>query len=315
MDQFFAMTAFERVADLRSFTAAAEALGTTKGNVSRTVKALEDSLGTALLSRTTRRIGLTEAGLVYRERCARVLAEAEEANRAVRNLRADPRGRLRMSAPVNFGRLTLAPALPGFLGRFPDLRLDLVLTNRAVDLVEEGFDLCVRIGARPLQHLAAKRLAEFRWILCASTAYLAAAGEPRHPRDLAEHRILSPDPNLEHEVWRFQGPEGEVRVPAQGRFRTNNVEALAESARSGAGIALVPSYTAAAAIREGELREVLSEWHVLSATGDRIWAEFAPGRRALPKVRAMLDLLGTLFEGSSWADPGGTRNEGTEPTD
>ncbi len=306
MDQFFAMRAFEKVAELKSFTAAAETLGTTKGNLSRTVKALEDSLGTALLRRTTRRIGLTEAGLVYRERCARALEEAEAAARAVRNLKAEPRGRLRMSAPVNFGRLTLAPALPAFLLRVPELRIDLVLTNRFVDLVEEGFDLCVRIGVRPVPHLAAKRLAEFRWILCAAPSYLAATGYPRHPRDLAMHRILSPDPNLEHEVWRFQGPGGEARVPAGGHFRTNNVEVLAEAARAGAGIALVPSYTAAASLREGTLREVLPDWRSLSSTGDRIWAEFVPGRRSLPKVRAMLDLLGELFSGSSWMDDPGT---------
>lgn len=303
MDQFFAMTAFDKVAELRSFTAAAEALGTTKGNVSRTIKALEDSLGTTLLSRTTRRIGLTEAGGIYREHCSRVLEEADAAARSVRNLRADPRGRLRMSAPVSVGRLGLAPALPRFLRSFPEVRVDLVLTNRSVDLVEEGFDLCVRIGSQPPLHLAAKRLADFQWTTCASPNYLAAAGEPRQPRDLAGHRLLSPEPNLEHEVWRFLGSEGEIRVPAQGCLRVNNVEALAEAAEAGAGIALVPSYSVGPALRAGSLRLVLPEWRPMTATGDRIWAEFAPGRRSLPKVRAMLDLLGDLFSRPPWTDP------------
>jgi len=302
MDQFFAMTVFEKVSELRSFTAAAEALGTTKGNVSRTIKALENALGAALLFRTTRRIGLTEAGRIYRERCARALAEAEEAALAIRNLRSNPRGRLRMSAPVNLSQLVLAPAVPAFLRKFPEVQVDLVSTNRQIDLVEEGFDLRVRIGARPRLHLAAKRVAEFRWVLCASPDYLAAEGEPRHPRDLAGLRLLSSEPNLEHETWRLQGAEGEARVSVQGCFRINNVEALGAAAEGGAGIALVPSYTVGRALREGRLREVLADWKPQAPSGDKVWVEFVPGRRSLPKVRAMLDFLGEVFSGPAWRD-------------
>lgn len=300
MDRLFAMTAFEKIAELRSFTAAATALGTTKGNVSRSIKALEESLGTALLNRTTRRISLTEAGRLYRERCARALAEVEAATTAVRQLHTEPRGRLRMSAPVGIGQLVIAPAIPSFLRHFPELQLDLVLTNRTVDLVEEAFDLCVLVGSNPPLHLVARKLATFRWIACAAPTYIEAAGEPRHPRDLEGHSLLSTEPNQEHEIWRFRGSGGEIRVSAAGLFRVNNVEALAAAARAGAGIALVPSYTVDRALREGQLREILPDWRPIVQSGDSIWAEFSPGRRTLPKVRAMLDFLDRNFAAPTW---------------
>jgi DNA-binding transcriptional LysR family regulator len=295
MNQLAAMAAFVTVTEQKSLTAAAETLGTTKGSVSKAIKALEQSVGTTLLNRTTRSSSLTEAGRIYREHCLRVLEEVETAREAVHRLHAEPRGRLHMSAAVTLGQRVLTPSLPGFLSRHPLMTVDLVLTNRTIDQVEDGFDICVRIGAKAPLHLAATRLARFRWVTCAAPKYLAATGTPGHPRDLAGHRLLSSEPGLEHEVWYFRGATGQVRVPIAGCYCVNNVEALTSAAEAGAGVAVLPSYVIGPSLRRGTLQEVLQGWKPVKSAGEIIWAEFLPGRQSLPKVRAMLDFLAVLF--------------------
>lgn len=283
------MVVFARVVEAHSFTEAARRLGSTKSAVSKQITRLETELGTQLLNRTTRRLSLTEAGHAFYAYCARIISDAEEAQRAVGELRGYPKGTLRVAAPPAFGRLHLMPGVVGFMRRYPDLEVEFTLTDRPVALAEDGFDLAVRIVEEPGEHMVARALAPIRWVVCATPAYLAAHGEPASPADLAGHNCLSYATTPLDDQWRFRGPGGESGVRVHGDFRVNNNEALREVVLADHGIALLPTYVVWQDLQAGRLRRLLADATALGRFGRHIHFIYLPSRFIAPKVRAFVD--------------------------
>jgi len=293
MDQLAAMTAFARVAEARSFSEAARRLRTSKSVVSRQVAGLEAELGARLFHRTTRSLTLTEAGRAYYERVARILADVEEANASVGRLQAAPRGRLRLNAPMSFGVRHLAPALPAYLARFPEVEVDMVMTDRFVDLIEDGFDVGVRIGRLGESSLVARRLAPLRRVVCASPAYLAAHGTPATPGDLGAHACLCYSNLAPADEWTFATPEGRLwPVAVHGRLRVDNGDALRVAALGGLGLATLPSFIVGADLQAGTLVSVLGEFVPQAGA---VHAVYPHARHLSPKVRSFVDFLAELF--------------------
>ena len=270
MDRLVAMEAFVRAADGRSFSQAARQMRLSRSVVSRHIASLEGALGARLLQRTTRTLTLTEAGRLYLERARRVLAEIDDAERSVGQLSDAPRGQLRVSAPMSFGFLHLAPAIPAFLARHPDVTVDMSLTDRFVDLVDEGFDVAVRIGRLRDSSLVARRLAPSRLVVCGSPDYLARRGVPRAPEDLAGHECLH-NTNVADQ-WSFAMPGGGVRmVEVSGRLTANNGDALQAAARAGAGLVYLPSFIVGDDLQAGRLVSVLDAFTMVGATVNAVY--------------------------------------------
>ncbi len=293
MDRFAAMTAFARVAETRSFSEAARRLRSSKSMVSRQIMALETDLGARLFHRTTRSLTLTEAGQGYYERVSRILADVDEANLSVSRLQAAPRGRLRVNAPMSFGVRHLAPALPDFLARHPEVEIDMTMNDRFVDLIDEGYDMAVRIGRLTDSALVARKLAPLRRVVCASPAYLAARGVPRTPADLTAHDCLSYSNMAISDEWSFVGADGKpVPVEVKGRLRVNNGDALRIAALRGLGLVTQPTFLVGADLQAGTLVGVLSD-HV--AQDGAVHAVYPHSRHLSPKVRAFVDFLAERF--------------------
>lgn len=288
MDRFEAMAVFIKVAEAGSLSAAARALGLSLTSVSRQLAALEERLGTRLVLRTTRRLALTEAGRLYHEQARRILGEVEEAEQALTAHQAEPTGRLHVAAPTLIGRLKLAPLLPDFLARHPGLAIDLTLTDRPVDLVEDGVDLVLRIGRQPDSSLIVRRLGGIRMRVCAAPAYLARRGEPASPEDLAGHDCvvfaMAPGPVS----WPFQTAVGRVTVPVAARLRANDLDAAVAAALAGAGLVRAPSWQVADLVAAGRLTAVLTGYERPSAP---VQALFLPSRLLSPKIRLFADFL------------------------
>lgn len=293
MDRLATMEAFVRVADSKSFSEAARRLRSSKSLVSRQVAALEAELGVRLFHRTTRSLTLTEEGRAYREQVTRILAEIAEANMSVSQAQAQPRGRLKLNAPMSFGILHLAPALPDFLARYPAVQLDLVLNDRYVDVVDEGFDLAIRIGRLADSSLVARKLAALRMVLCASADYLATHGTPRVPEDLRRHQCLCYSTNSQTPEWRFVTPEGKpLSVQIDGRLHANNGDVLRSAALRGLGIVYLPSFIVGADLQAGTLCSLLPDF---VATDTGIHAVYPHSRHLSAKVRAFIDFLAERF--------------------
>ncbi len=302
MDQLEAMAVFARVVEAQSFSAAAGQLGLSKSAVSKQLGRLEDRMGVRLLNRTTRRLSLTEAGAAFYRGCRRVVAEAEAAEQAVTRLGAAPRGRLRVNAPMSFGVRHVGPALPDFMARYPEVAVDLSLNDRMVDLVEEGFDMGIRIARLAESSLIARRLAPNRRVLCAAPAYLARRGTPRALDELNGHDCLVYSYQASGATWRVCGPGGEARVRVDGRLRANNGDLLLEAVLGGLGVGFLPSFICGEALRAGRLRQVLPEW---GGTVDAAVYAVYPARRNLsPKVRVFVDFLAERFAGTPYWDEG-----------
>lgn len=292
MDRLTSLKSFLQVAEARSFSAAAKRLGISKSLISRHVSGLEAELGVLLLSRTTRRLSLTEAGQAYAERCQRVLADLEEADQAVSNLQAVPRGRLKITAPMSFGSLHLAPLLPRFIEKYPEIELDIVLSDRLVDLIEEGFDLAVRIGRLSESSLIAKKLCPMLRAACASPDYIKKHGAPMVPADLVNHRCLSHS-ELAAQEWRFAAPDGgPLAVSVKGPVRLNNGEAMRHLALAGAGIVYLPTFFIGPDLRQGRLIPILKSFIVQDSA---LYAVYPHARHLSPKVRAFVDFLAESF--------------------
>jgi DNA-binding transcriptional LysR family regulator len=287
------MALFARVVEAGGFSAAARELGLSKGSVSKRVARLEDRLGVRLLNRTTRRLSLSEAGEAFYSGCRRMVSEAEAAERAVTHLASAPRGTLRVNAPMSFGQQHLAPALTAFLERYPELAVDLALDDREVNLVQDGFDVGVRIMALRDSSLIARRLAPSRALICAAPAYLAAHGAPARPEDLTRHACLLYSYQSDPGVWTLRGADGERRVRVNGRLRANNGEALREAAIAGFGFVLMPSFIVGPEVRQGRLAPVLRDWTAGDPVG--IHAIYPAGRNLSPKVRVFVDFLAERF--------------------
>jgi DNA-binding transcriptional LysR family regulator len=300
MDRLSAMAVFARVVEAGSFSAAARGLGLAKSSVSKQVSRLEDELAVRLLNRTTRRLSLTEAGATFLEGCQRMLAEAAAAESAVTHLVAAPRGRLSVSAPMSFGLRQISPILPALLARCPELTIDLALNDRFVDLVEEGFDVGVRIAYLKDSSLIARRLAPSRNLLCAAPQYLAARGVPQSVEDLAGHDCLSYSYQASGDAWRFEGPGGRRAIRVRGRLRANNGEVLLAAARAGLGIARLPSFICGDDVRAGHLKRVLPDLH--DPQESAVYAVYPAGRNLSPKVRVFVDFLVERFGGKPYWD-------------
>ena len=293
MDRLAAMTAFARVAETRSFSDAARRLGTSKSVVSRQIMALEADLGARLFHRTTRSMTLTEAGEGYYERVSRILTDVDEANLSVTRLQAAPRGRLRINAPMSFGVRHLAPSLPDFLALHPEVEIDMTMNDRFVDLVDEGYDMAVRIGRLTDSTLVARKLAPLRRTICGSPAYLAARGIPQTPADLATHECLSYSNMTQSDEWSFVDANGKpLSVEVKGRLRTNNGDALRIAALRGLGLVAQPSFIVGADLQAGTLVGVLTNY---TAQDGGVYAVYPHSRHLSPKVRAFTDFLAERF--------------------
>lgn len=299
MENLERMAIFARVVETKSFSEAARRLGLSKSLVSKQITHLERSLGARLLNRTTRTMSVTEAGAVFYEHCARIVEELEEGRLAVSRLNAEPRGVLRLSASVAFGTLHIAPALPEFLEKFPDLTVDMAITDRYVDLAEEGYDVAVRIADNPGQHLVARRLAGVKRVVCATPEYFSRRGAPRTPADLVHHNCLTYTHMTPQGAWRFQGPEGELSVSISGNLKLNDDEALSQAVLGGLGLALLPTFIIGKDLQAGRLRSVLSEY---VSEERQIYAVYLPNRHLTAKVRAFIDFLARRFGSEPYWD-------------
>jgi DNA-binding transcriptional LysR family regulator len=285
MEDLERMAIFARVVEAKSFSAAARRLGMSKSLVSKQVARLERSLGARLLNRTTRTMSVTEVGAVFYEHCARMLDEVEEARLAVSRLHGEPRGTLKITAPVAFGTLHVAPALPDFLARYPDVSIDMTITDRFADLAEDGYDVALRIAKDPGQNLVARRLAPVNRNVCATPDYFERHGVPRTPHDLAHHNCLT---YTYLDQWHLRGPEGELAVPTSGNLRLNDDEALSQAVLGGLGVALLPTFIIGKDLQAGRLQSVLAQYVPLER---HVYAVYLPNRHLSPKVRVFIDFL------------------------
>jgi LysR family transcriptional regulator for bpeEF and oprC len=294
MDQLVCIRSFVRVADLHSFTKAADALGVSRAVVSTHVAELERHLRCQLLHRTTRRVGLTADGAEYLTRCQRILAELEAADEAVRRTRLAPQGRLRVDVPVEFGRSLLIPALPRFTARYPDLQLEVQFNDRVVDLIREEIDLVVRVGAVREPHLVARRIVGTRLLTCASPEYLREHGVPAVPDDLRRHKLVGylPTGTRRPHRWLFQRGTQRVRLALPFNIAFNSAEAEIRAAIRGAGVVQAMDLIVAEALALGRLQVVLPDW---SAPGKPISVVCRTGLRDSPKIRVFAEFAAELL--------------------
>jgi DNA-binding transcriptional LysR family regulator len=290
MDRLQAITAFTRVVEAGSFARAADRLGISVSAVSRHVADLEAHLGVRLLNRTTRRLSLTESGRAFHERSVQLLADIEEAEEDVGAGAHVPRGTLRITCGTTFGTHYVAEAVAAYAARHPQVRFDLDLSDRMVDLVEEGFDLAIRIGAVGSPALIVRPIGMTSLVCCASPAYVARHGAPRTPDDLARHHCLTytyaPD------TWRFRGPDREHAVAVSGPARANNGEMLTALAVAGMGIDLEPDIVVAPHVRDGTLVRLLPDYKPASMP---IMAVYSSRRHLSAKVRSFIDFIAERF--------------------
>ena len=301
MNKLLAMEAFVAVVDHQGFNAASNALPLSRSAVSKAVADLEASLGGRLLNRTTRRISLTEAGRAYYARCREILGAISEADGLVSGFSTNPAGKLRVNAPMSFGHRQLGPLVAAFRERHPDVYVELVLADRMVDMVEEGFDVTIRITRPADSSLVARRVAPCRFNVVASPAYLASRGRPRSPADLVNHECLVYRYAPEPERWRFQR-EGEPQpVAVNGNLCANNGDMLCAAAIAGAGVAMLPTFITCDAILDGQLETVLDD-HIIPPVG--IYAVYPSARFLSAKVRLWVDLLAESFgDRPAWDAP------------
>ena len=297
MDKFQEMRVFVAVVDAGSFVGAAENLGISKAACSRYVSDLEQRLGTRLLHRTTRTLSLTQEGEVFLARCREILSRLEESEAEITAQIDSVQGILRISLPVSFGIRHLAPLWGEFLQAYPRLSLDISLSDRVVDLVEEGFDMAVRIGRLPDSTLVSRKLASTRLILCASPDYLAAHGGVEQPSDLVHHTVLSYSLLSTGDLWHFKGPQGSVSTRITPRVRSNNGDTCVAAAIAGQGVILQPSFLVADALASGQLVALMPGFESVELDIEAVY----PTRRFLPaKVRALLSFLSTKLQDQKW---------------
>ena len=300
MDRFQALRVFSQVVESGSFSGAAQKLALSTTATSRQVADLEAHLQTRLLNRTTRRVSLTESGRAFYERAVQVLADLEEAEQEAGRAAVVPRGTIKLTASINFGVRHVAPAIAAFLGAHPGVRFDVSLSDRIVDLVEEGFDLGVRIGAPGSDNIVARRLGETRLVPCASPAYLAAHGAPRVPEDLAGHNCFTYEYVTPRNIWRFRDAAGAERsVRVSGSLHSNNGELLAEAAAQGVGIVFEPAFIIGPDVRAGRLVPLLQDY---VAPPMPIYAVYPSRKHLSAKVRLFVEFLVARFgEAQDWS--------------
>jgi len=298
MDRFHEMQVFNAVVEAGSFVSAADVLGVSAAAVSRQLAALESRLGVRLLHRTTRRLSLSGEGEVFLQRARQLLEDLSEAEAEITERSAEAIGRLRVNAPVSFGILHLAGLWGDFLDQHPRLQLEITLSDRTVDLVEEGYDLAIRIGQLSDSTLIGRRLATTRMVVCASPGYLERHGTPAAPADLADHAVWSYSYFNLGDEWRFAGPEGEVSVRLRPAAHSNNGDTCRMAALQHHAIVLQPDFLVGPDIRAGRLVELLPEFRV-GELG--IHALYPSRRHVAPKVRLLIDHLADRLSIEGWA--------------
>jgi DNA-binding transcriptional LysR family regulator len=291
------MWVFAAVVDAGSFVGASAALGLSKAAVSRHIAELEARLGVRLLHRTTRRLSLTPEGEVFHARCRELLGAVDEAEAEITSQSGEAAGLLRINVPFSFGLLHLAPLWVEFMALHPKVTLDVTLADRIVDLVEEGFDMAVRIARLPSSSLVSRPLTSTRLILCAAPAYLEARGQPTHPSDLAAHDVLAYSLFSMGEQWEFTGPEGMASVKVTPRLRTNNGDTCRVAALSGQGIVLQPSFLVGPDLLAGTLVEAMPAWRSLELG---VYAVYPSRKFVSPKVRLLIEFLVNAFRTPAW---------------
>jgi len=299
MDKFQAMRSFVAVVDAGSFVRAAEALAVSKAAVSRYVSELESHLGVRLLQRTTRRLSLTAEGEVFHARCQTLLADVDEAEAEITSRSGDARGLLKVNVPVSFGILHLAPLWGEFIKRQPKVSFDVTLADRVVDLVEEGYDLAVRIARLPSSTLISRKLSATRLVVCASPKYLKRAGTPKAPQDLAHHTVLAYSLLAGGDVWHFDGPDGPVSVKTAPCLRTNSGDTCRAAALNHQGVVMQPSFMVSADLAAGTLVELMPQYRGIELG---IYAVYPTRKHVAPKVRLLIDFLAESFRKPKWAD-------------
>lgn len=293
MDRLSEMEAFATVVDQGGFTDAARKLGISKSAVSKHVSALEARLGARLLNRTTRRVSPTEIGLAYYDRARRVLNDAGEADALVTSMQSAPSGLLRISVATDFGVNLLSPVLGDFLREYPEITVNMVLSNRYVELISEGFDMAVRVGELEDSSLRARKLTDTTKRMIAAPSYFEKYGRPERIDDLNDHKLLHYANSSSAAVWKITAPSGEKRqVRTAGWLTVNDGQSLLNAAISGLGIAYLPSFLYANALKEGLVEDAVPD---LPMEKHGIYAVYPPGRFTQPKVRAFIDFLVERF--------------------
>ncbi len=300
MDRFDSMRAFTRVVEANGFAAAARAMGLSRSVVNKAVINLENELGTQLLVRSTRKVSPTETGLAFYDRCIQILGDLDEAIASVKELQDRPTGSLRINAPMTFGTQHLGVVVADFMAMHPDVHIELILNDRFVDPIEEGFDLTLRIAepAYPTS-LIARDIVPARRVLCASPAYLQDAGEPVLPAALKEHRCLQYGYSGALTQWRLNGPDGEQAYTINCAMWSNNGDVLRIAAMRGQGIALLPTFIVGDALQAGTLRTILPDY---TPTGLVVSAMYPRHRHLSAKVRLFVELLEQRFGGRPYWD-------------
>ena len=297
MDRFEEMRVFAAVVDAGSFVGASDALPMSKAAVSRHVAELEARLGVRLLHRTTRKLSLTAEGEVFHARCKEVLSTVDEAEAEITSRSGEASGLLRINAPFTFGLLHLAPLWVEFMAMHPKVTLDVTLSDRMVDLVDEGFDLAVRIARLPDSTLISRQLTTTRLVLCASPTYLRQHGTPQHPSELTHHAVAAYSLFSMGENWVFTGPDGPVAVKVSPRLRSNNGDTCRMAALRHLGLVLQPSFLVGPDLQAGTLVEVLPDFHSLELG---VYAVYPSRKFVSPKVRLLIDFLAEAFKMQAW---------------
>jgi DNA-binding transcriptional LysR family regulator len=310
VDRVTSLSVFAKVVELSSFAAASRHFGLSPAMVSKHIQALEERLGARLLNRTTRRVSPTEAGRAFYERATRILADLDEAEQAASALQATPRGLLRLNGPLSFGVRHLAPAIADYLAASPEAEIDVTLSDRVVDLVDEGFDLAIRIARLADSSLIARRIAPCRIVACAAPSYLKMHGAPRRPADLAAHNCLGYSYAALRNEWRFAGPDGVESVRVAGRLNANNGDVLRLAALRGAGIVIQPSFLVGDDLASGALVPILPGYVPDELV---IQAVYPHSRHLSVKVRSFVDFLIARFghepEWDRWRTPEGNMKQ------
>ena len=300
MDRFATMDTFIRVVEAGSISGAADRMDIAKSAVSRRLKELEEHLGVELFHRTTRRMNLTEGGRTFYHQAVRILDDLREAELATSQAHGQLRGTLKVALPMSFGLMHLGPAINDFLKQHPDVEFDLDFNDRTVDLMQEGFDLAIRVARLPDSSLIARRLATMRAVLCASPDYIERNGRPESPEDLADHRCLVYSLIRNYETWHFFDSEGRRRTARiHAYIKASNGEFLRDAAVSGLGIVLVPSFIAYQGIERGDLVQVLTGFQQPQLD---VYALYPQTRHLSQRVRAFVDFLVERFEGTPYWD-------------
>jgi DNA-binding transcriptional LysR family regulator len=293
MDSVAAMRMLVRVVDSGSFSAAARQLGVAPSSVSRQINELEEDLGARLFARTTRKLSLTEAGQLYYERVSNIINEVDEAKLALSQL-GSPSGILRVTVPSGVGRELVVSAVPGFLDKYPAVKIVLSMTDRIVDIVDAGIDVAIRVGRQQDSSFKARRIGESQRVVCASPEYLKKAGIPTTPGDLESHNCITWRDHPGHNTWTFRGPDGVSKVRVSGNFFAKNADAIVAATVAGLGVSLLPDCNMGTELRQKQLRAVLKNYDAVPATSP-VYAVHAHQRHVPPKIRVFIEFLIETF--------------------